>query len=82
MENLEEMLVPVELKYCERCGGLWFRSKNQEEEVYCPGCVPKMAEFPPARRRKRVIVVRVDSVDEIQACLAELSGVCMEGGNA
>ncbi len=37
MENLEEMLVPVELKYCERCGGLWFRSKNQEEEVYCPG---------------------------------------------
>jgi Zn-finger nucleic acid-binding protein len=73
MEDLSEMLVPVELKYCERCGGLWLRSKD-EEEVYCPGCVPKMAEFPPPRR-KRVIVVQVESVDEIQACLAELAGV-------
>ncbi len=81
MEDLSEMLIPVELKYCERCGGLWLRSKD-EEKVYCPGCVPKMAEFPPPRQRKRVIVVQVESVDEIQACLAELAGVCVEGGNA
>ena len=81
MESVEEMLVPVELTYCERCGGVWFRSKD-EEEGYCPGCVPKMAKFPTPRRRKRVIVVQVESVDEIQACLAELAGVCVEGGNA
>ncbi len=81
MEAIEEMLIPVELKYCERCGRLWLRSKD-EEEVYCPGCVPKMAEFSPPRRRKRVIVVQVESVDEIQACLAELARVCVEGGNA
>lgn len=81
MESLDEAVVPVELKYCERCGGLWFRSAEQEE-VYCPACVPKMAEFPPPKRRKRVLVVQVESVDEIQACLAELAGVCIEGGNA
>lgn len=78
MEYLDET-VPVELKYCERCGGLWFRSN--EEEVYCPACVPKMAEFPPPKRRKRVLVVQVESVDEMHACLAELA-VCIEGGNA
>jgi len=30
MEIHEDALVPVELKYCERCGGLWLRSKGEE----------------------------------------------------
>lgn len=29
MEELDETVVPVELKYCERCGGLWFRSISE-----------------------------------------------------
>ena len=33
-------------------------------------------------RRKRALVVAVESVDEIETCLAELAGVCAEGGNA
>jgi Zn-finger nucleic acid-binding protein len=45
MENLEDVLVPVELKYCERCSGFWLRS-NDVQEVYCPACVRKMAEYP------------------------------------
>jgi hypothetical protein len=43
MEILDDVLIPMELKYCERRGGLWFRAKD-EQEVYCPGCVPQMAE--------------------------------------
>ena len=78
MERLEDVLVPMELKYCERCGGLWFRAKDAAE-VYCPGCVPKMADMP---KPKRVLVVAVNSVDEIEGCLAELAAVCGEGGNA
>jgi hypothetical protein len=77
MESLDESIIPVELKYCERCGGLWLRSKD-EEQVYCPTCLPKMAEIPQPRRRKRVLVVQVNSVDEIEACLAELSGMYVE----
>jgi Zn-finger nucleic acid-binding protein len=80
MESFEDVLVPVELKYCERCGGLWLRPK-EETEIYCPECVPKMAEMPQPRR-KRVLVVAVNSIDEMEACLAELAGVCAEGGNA
>jgi Zn-finger nucleic acid-binding protein len=80
MESLEDVLVPMELKYCERCGGLWFRAKDADE-VYCPGCVPQMADMPKPKR-KRVVVVAVNSVDEIEGCLAELAAVCGEGGNA
>jgi NADH pyrophosphatase NudC (nudix superfamily) len=76
MESLDDVLVPVELKYCERCGGLWFRSK-EDAEIYCPACAEQMAELP-----QRVLVVAVDSIDELEAYLAELSGMCGKGGNA
>ena len=79
MESLEDLLVPMELKYCERCGGLWFRAKDAEE-VYCPGCVPQMAEMPKPKRKR--VVVAVNSVDDIEGCIAELAAVCGEGGNA
>jgi DNA-directed RNA polymerase subunit RPC12/RpoP len=80
MESLDDVLEQVELKYCERCGGLWFRLK-ESTEIYCPGCAPKMEELPKPRP-KRVLVVAVNSVDEVEACLAELTGWCEEGGHA
>ena len=76
MTRQEELA--VELKYCERCGGLWLR---ENDGIYCPECVPLMADMP-MPRRKRVLVVAVNSVDEIEGCLAELAAVCGEGGNA
>lgn len=36
---------PVQLKVCEGCGSLWFRSSGLLE-VYCGGCVTKLADFP------------------------------------
>jgi Zn-finger nucleic acid-binding protein len=36
----------LELKYCERCGGLWLRPRG-DSEVYCGGCRLRMAEMPP-----------------------------------
>lgn len=72
--------MPVELKYCERCGGLWFRPK-EDAEIYCPACAEQMAELAQPRA-KRVLVVAVDSIDELEAYLAELSGMCGKGGNA
>jgi hypothetical protein len=80
MEILDDVVVPVELKYCERCGGLWLRAK-EKAEIYCPECAPEMALLPRSRA-KRVLVVAVDSIDDIEGCLAELTGMCGEGGNA
>jgi Zn finger protein HypA/HybF involved in hydrogenase expression len=80
MEGLDEMVVPVELKYCERCGGLWLR-ETEAAEIYCPGCRPEMVDLPRGKK-KRVVVVAVNSIDELEGCLAELTAFCGEGGNA
>jgi Zn-finger nucleic acid-binding protein len=36
----------LELKYCERCGGLWLRPTGGEQ-IYCTNCARAMAELPP-----------------------------------
>jgi Zn-finger nucleic acid-binding protein len=36
-----------ELKYCERCGGLWLRPVGGGQ-IYCAGCGYEMAQLPPA----------------------------------
>ena len=35
----------LELKYCERCGGLWFRECGRTD-VYCGRCLPEIGELP------------------------------------
>ena len=37
----------LELKYCERCGGLWLRPVGGGQ-VYCVACARAMGELPPA----------------------------------
>ena len=80
MESCGEVFIQMELKYCERCGGLWLRPKG-EDEVYCAECTPKMAEVTVSRRRPRIAVVAVHSLEEAEGCIAELLGIA-EGGNA
>ncbi len=37
--------VVVQLKYCERCGGLWLRC-SEDEESYCENCRAAMKAWP------------------------------------
>ena len=47
------MELRVQLKICERCGCLWYRSQ-EEENVYCRQCLTRLREFPsPASRKRR-----------------------------
>jgi len=39
----KEMHLKIELKYCERCGGLWYRYENSTQ-VYCHACLPVMSQ--------------------------------------
>lgn len=47
-----QRLVRMELKYCERCGGLLLR-RSGEAVVYCGPCDMKLQELPPAGQSKR-----------------------------
>jgi Zn-finger nucleic acid-binding protein len=48
---MEHELIQLELKYCERCGGLWLRRQGVST-VYCPPCSAEVPEFG-LRRRAR-----------------------------
>lgn len=53
MEIEQHELIQLELKYCERCGGLWLRLQGTHE-VYCASCLPEMRHLTaPARRTTR-----------------------------
>jgi Zn-finger nucleic acid-binding protein len=55
---MEGQEIQVELKYCERCGGLWLRPQGADS-VYCAGCsfrlagMPDPGEAPPRKARRR-----------------------------
>jgi hypothetical protein len=55
MENWEQCALKLELKYCERCGGLWLRPKGSDL-IFCAGCARAMAGLVPGfsllRRRR------------------------------
>ena len=44
-ENVAGNELQFELKYCERCGGLWLRPVGGGQ-VYCVACGQAMAELP------------------------------------
>jgi hypothetical protein len=46
-ESSTTKLLSLELKYCERCGGLWLRPVGGGQ-IYCVDCGRSMAELPPA----------------------------------
>jgi len=48
----EVMELRVQLKVCEACGCLWFRSQVQGS-VYCRSCDEKLKDFPSPESRKR-----------------------------
>jgi hypothetical protein len=39
-----------ELKYCERCGGLWLRPAGGGQ-IYCVACGREMAQMPPSSKQ-------------------------------
>ncbi len=46
--------IKIELKYCERCGGLWLRYAGSAES-YCETCAPEMREMAVGRKKQPVI---------------------------
>ena len=42
MESFGSNAIQMELKYCERCGGLWLRLRGSDV-VFCPTCAIVMA---------------------------------------
>ena len=50
-ENVE--IIELELKYCERCGGLWLRVRGKDD-VYCTSCTLQVSTSSNAKPRHAV----------------------------
>jgi hypothetical protein len=72
-------VIELELKYCERCGGLWLRAVGAPE-IYCNTCLEAMEGPRAARRSKRR--VRIPANSRLELVHLEGTQGCMEGGNA
>jgi uncharacterized Zn finger protein (UPF0148 family) len=77
IEGLE--IIRLELKYCERCGGLWMRACGTGE-VYCPACAVEMSELPAGRRRRKLLLVSDQA--EIESECEERAALSGDWGNA
>jgi Zn-finger nucleic acid-binding protein len=69
--KLEDKL-SLELKYCERCGGLWLRPAGGAQ-IYCMACAQQMAQLPAASHElegssgeRCALVGEIDDIDEFQ----------------
>lgn len=75
--EVEQGIVELELKYCERCGGLWLRVRGKDD-VYCTACAAQIAELsesmPKYGRRK--------SVRREEGVSRRLKVASRQGGNA
>ena len=67
ISEMEGREILVELKYCERCGGLWLRPQGTDG-VYCASChmllaaMPDPGEAPPRKRRSRTRKARAQEL--------------------
>ena len=52
MTSQADMVVGLELKYCEQCGGLWLRRRGSDE-CYCSACASCLEDIPPRPRDNR-----------------------------
>lgn len=80
MEIDEFNIILLELKYCERCGGLWLRRQGSEE-ILCASCAARGAELPGvfgehSLRHVLRTTIRVDGGSR------EVLVMCGEGGHA
>lgn len=62
-----EAIIHFELKYCERCGGLWLR-RRETAAVYCSPCARQITEIT-RRRLRRQTPGGVPQIVALMACL-------------
>jgi Zn-finger nucleic acid-binding protein len=80
MESDDFNVILLELKYCERCGGLWLRREGSEE-ILCASCAAQVTELPGGSGQghlRQVLRTTIRTDGESR----EVVVMCGEGGNA
>lgn len=78
-ENDKSGDVRMELKYCERCGGLWVRERGAGV-VYCENCQPKMEDLPVSKKKPGRLILPVQPRTAIEDYETDGEGYDFEAG--
>ncbi len=81
METEDQNIIQLELKYCERCGGLWVRRAGSEDP-YCAPCAIQMADLASPTRRKNSPRLPVNHKSDKKITNTKLVLVCGQAGKA
>ena len=74
-------IIQLELKYCERCGGLWLRQRDSGE-AYCPPCAVAMREIFPSSRKPGRPRLPIHERPQTRTQVAGGTWVLSKGGTA
>ena len=85
-DGYEAKEVRLELKYCERCGALWFRECGGGR-TYCDRCLPELRELPAPWKLSHILRLPVEPFveddDEFDLPDIDAAGAsCAAGGVA
>jgi hypothetical protein len=81
MQSSEWEIIQLELKYCERCGGLWLRRQGTDKS-YCARCSAEMPEFPLRRHVRTRPRLPVNANPEIRGRFDVIRSNGGKGGKA
>jgi Zn-finger nucleic acid-binding protein len=73
-------IVQLELKYCERCGGLWVREMGIDE-IYCATCAIAMIDCATATRRHSSPRLPINHKSR-EVSGPKVVAICAKGGKA
>lgn len=80
MEIDELNVVLLDLKYCERCGGLWLRPRDCDD-VLCASCAVQVTKLQSGWSPKKIRLALKTKI-EVDGESREVLVMCGEGGNA
>jgi Zn-finger nucleic acid-binding protein len=81
MEFSRMEIIQLELKYCERCGGLWLR-RHGAAQVYCASCALEMPEYALMRKPASHPRLPVNHKRDVHGRFTVIAGFRGAGGHA
>jgi len=81
MKSEDPELILMELKYCERCGGLWLRRKGSAGP-YCPPCAQELMDLLVRQTKPRHPRLPVNHYSDALVRGSDLPKLVEDGGEA
>jgi Zn-finger nucleic acid-binding protein len=74
-------IILLDLKYCERCGGLWLRPRSCEQ-VLCASCLAQLSKLHQGWEKHNLRRLVLKTTIHANSGGRKVPAICGKGGNA